>query len=64
MACRFRFAYFEKSDASRIVHNSATGKLEDEIRCRQLLYDIERVDHEAMEFGLDIDAFMKAFGPK
>src|SRR3712207_8687045 len=31
--------------------------------CRQLCYDLERIQHEAMELGLvDASAFVKAFG--
>jgi hypothetical protein len=62
MASRFRFAYFEEPDASNIdFRNDMNDKVVD-IKCRQLIYDVERLEHEAMEFGLDNSSFLKAFG--
>jgi len=62
MASRFRFAYFEELDAFNIDFRSDLNGRAVDIRCRQLIYDVERLEHEAMEFGLDYSSFIKAFG--
>ena len=63
LASRFRFAYLEEPE-------SVTAKFADtvpldafEANCWQLRYDLDRLQHEAMEFGLlDPVVFIKAFG--
>jgi hypothetical protein len=62
MASRFRFAYFEEPDAPNIGFRSDLNDRLVDVRCRQLLYDVERLEHEAMEFGLDNSSFLRAFG--
>jgi hypothetical protein len=63
-ASRFRFAYFEDGDRQYEKRfNDEVGDRQFMINCRQLRYDIERLEHEAAEFGLlDRQAFIAAFG--
>ncbi len=64
-ASRFRFAYFEDED--RVMTSRFGPSLSDpEFRdnCTQLGYDIERMEHEAAEFGLlDRHQLIASFGP-
>lgn len=63
-ASRFRFAYLEEWEKYR------QSRFGDEVRdadflinCTQLRYDLERIEHEAAEYGLlDRKAFIDAFG--
>ena len=62
MASRFRFKYFEESDTTDASFKTELTSKTVEIKCRQLVYDLECLDYEAMEFGLDPQGFVKAFG--
>jgi hypothetical protein len=62
MASRFRFAYFEESDVTNASVTAELGYKTAETKCRQLVYDLERLEYEAMEFGLDAQSFIVAFG--
>src|SRR4051812_19566757 len=62
MASRFRFAYFEESSGDDMPFTNDPSYRAIDIKCRQLIYDIERLEHEAMEFGLEPESFIKAFG--
>lgn len=64
MASRFRFAYFEDRDKTAGAFSDYLSDREFETSVRQLLYDIDRLDHEAMEFGLDTRKFVAAFGDR
>ena len=59
MASRFRFAYFEEVGTTNTTKETMGIKTQ----CRQLVYDIERLEYkESMEFGLDANSFILAFG--
>jgi hypothetical protein len=64
LASRFRFAYFEEWDRFRV--SKFGGSLSDREfcdNCTQLRYDLERMEHEAAEFGmLDQHELVAAFG--
>jgi TIR domain len=63
-ASRFRFAYLEEWDRYR--HSRFDEAVPDQdflIHCTQLRYDLERLEHEAAEYGLlDRKAFIEAYG--
>ncbi|MBV9490481.1 MAG: toll/interleukin-1 receptor domain-containing protein [Verrucomicrobia bacterium] len=66
LASRFRFAYFETGEGEyeRRFSDDVSDR-QFAINCRQLRYDIERMEHESAEFGLlDRQAFIAAFGEK
>ncbi len=64
-ASRFRFAYLEEPDRVAALFADAQSDLTFAINCQQLHYDIERIQSEAVEFGLlDSNAFVDAFGEK
>jgi hypothetical protein len=63
LASRFRFAYLEEPEsvAARFADSLALDQFE--ANCWQLRYDLDRSQHEAIEFGLmDPLIFVKAFG--
>jgi len=64
LASRFRFAYFEEWD--RMFTSKFGESLSDSefwSNCTQLLYDLERMEHEATEFGLlDPNELVAALG--
>jgi len=64
MGSRFRFAYFEDEESGyQRRFDDALSDRQFAINCRQLRYDIERMEHESAEFGLlDREAFVRAFG--
>jgi hypothetical protein len=66
LGSRFRFAYLEGPNKpyQRLFNDNLEDR-EFAINCRQLRYDIDRIEHESAEFGLlDRDEFVKAFGPE
>jgi hypothetical protein len=64
LGSRFRFAYLEQGDNQYKSRFEADRRDEDfGVNCRQLRYDIERLEHESAEFGLlDRKAFIAAYG--
>ena len=62
MASRFRFAYFERPAEIAAAFDDRVPTRDFEARCKQLLYDIERLEHELVEFGVDEISFLTAFG--
>lgn len=52
VASRFRFAHFEEKDQCEALFGDKVEEQNFRINCKQLLYDIERVDLEAAEYGL------------
>jgi hypothetical protein len=64
LGSRFRFAYFEDGDGEyQKRFDDSLSDRQFTINCRQLRYDIERMEHESAEFGLlDQEAFVTAFG--
>jgi hypothetical protein len=64
LASRFRFAYFEEWDRIAVTKfGSGLSDIEFAANCTQLLYDLERMEHEAAEFGLlDPQDLVAAFG--
>jgi hypothetical protein len=64
LASRFRFAYFEEWDRIAVTKfGSGLSDIEFAANCTQLLYDLERMEHEAAEFGLlDPHDLVAAFG--
>jgi hypothetical protein len=63
LASRFRFAYLEEPD--RIMSKFANTLDLDKFsaNCWQIRYDLDRLQHEAVEFGLlDPETFVRAFG--
>ena len=64
LASRFRFAYFEEWDrmfTSKFAENLSDNEFWS--NCTQLLYDLERMEHEATEFGLlDPNELVAALG--
>jgi hypothetical protein len=62
-ASRFRFAFLEQPEYVAAKFDGARSDKEFEINCKQLRYDIARIDSEAAELGvLDVRAFIAAFG--
>src|SRR3954453_1821899 len=62
-ASRFRFAYFEEKNHFNTKFGNEVSDHEFETNYRQLLYDIERIEHEAMEFGVvNQQIFIQSFG--
>jgi TIR domain len=63
-ASRFRFAYLEEWD--KYQHSRFGEEVRDAdflINCTQLRYDLERIEHEAAEYGLlDRKALVDAYG--
>lgn len=65
IASRFRFSYLEEPDRVAALFDKARSDLEFAINCRQLEYDIARIESEALELGVvDAQAFIAAFGEK
>jgi hypothetical protein len=64
LGSRFRFAYFEDGEGEyQKRFDDSVSDRQFGINCRQLRYDIERMEHESAEFGLlDREAFIAAFG--
>ena len=64
VASRFRFAYLEQPERIKAQFADTLSDAEFDGSYRQFLYDLERMQHEAMELGLtDHTAFILAFGP-
>ena len=63
LASRFRFAYLEEPDVVAAKFADCLSLEAFEANCWQLRYDLDRLQHEAIEFGLlDPVAFVRAFG--
>jgi len=64
-ASRFRFAFLEQPDRVAARFDDALSDQEFATNCKQLRYDIDRIESEAAELGvLDLDTFVAAFGPR
>lgn len=65
LASRFRFSYLEETDRVAALFDEARSDLEFAINCKQLEYDIARIQSESLELGVvDGQAFIAAFGEK
>jgi TIR domain len=64
-ASRFRFTFLEQPDHVAAEFDDARTDREFATACRQLRYNIQRIEAEAAELGvLDREAFVAAFGEK
>jgi hypothetical protein len=62
-ASRFRFNFLEEPERVAAAYDDARSDREFAISCKQLRYDLARIESEAAELGvLDLDAFVAAFG--
>ncbi|MGA7261177.1 MAG: toll/interleukin-1 receptor domain-containing protein [Stellaceae bacterium] len=65
LASRFRFTFIE---AAKEVQGNLGDEVTDaefQLACRQMIYDIERMEQESSEFGMNNpDIFHQAFGPE
>jgi hypothetical protein len=65
LASRFRFAFVEGAEELMAKLSDRIADTEFQLSCRQLIYDIERMEHESSEFGMNSpDLFQQAFGPE
>ncbi|MEJ1963780.1 MAG: toll/interleukin-1 receptor domain-containing protein [Gammaproteobacteria bacterium] len=63
LASRFRFAYLEEPEEVAAKFSDALPGDVFESHCWQFHYDLDRLQHEAVELGLlDTNEFVKAFG--
>ena len=64
LASRFRFTFIEAAEELQARFGDEVTDSEFQLACRQLIYDIERMEHESSEFGMNNpDLFQQAFGP-
>jgi hypothetical protein len=65
LASRFRFTFIENQ--KNLLHTTLGDSVTDgefELGCRQLIYDVERMEQESSEFGMNRpDLLHQAFGP-
>jgi hypothetical protein len=65
LASRFRFTFIEAAKDLQDNLGDNVSEPEFQLTCRQMLYDIERMEQESSEFGLNNpDLFQQAFGPE
>jgi hypothetical protein len=65
LASRFRFAFIEGAEDLMAKLSDRITDTDFQLSCRQLIYDIERMEHESSEFGMNSpDLFQQAFGPE
>jgi TIR domain len=65
LASRFRFTFIEAAQDLMARLADDVSDAEFQLSCRQLLYDIERMEQESSEFGMNSpDLFQQAFGPE
>ena len=63
LASRFRFKFIEAAKELQDELGDNVTEPEFQLACRQLLYDIERMEQESSEFGMNNpDLFQEAFG--
>jgi len=64
LASRFRFTFFEQPERVRASFSDDISESDFMAHYRQLLYNLDRLTQEAMEFGLvDRTVFVQSFGP-
>jgi len=64
LASRFRFTFIESAEDLQTRFSDEVTESEFQLGCRQLIYDIERMEHESSEFGMNNpELFQQAFGP-
>jgi hypothetical protein len=64
LASRFRFTFIESAEDLQTRFSDEVTDSEFQLGCRQLIYDIERMEHESSEFGMNNpELFQQAFGP-
>ena len=62
-ASRFRFNFLEEPERVAAAFDDARSDREFAVACKQLRYDLDRIESEAAELGvLDREAFVAAFG--
>ncbi|MFC7738251.1 TIR domain-containing protein [Roseomonas sp. GCM10028921] len=62
-ASRFRFSFLEEPERVAAAFDDARSDREFGVACKQLRYDLDRIESEAAELGvLDREAFVAAFG--
>ena len=60
---RFRFSFLEEPERVAAAFDDARSDREFAVACKQLRYDLDRIETEAAELGvLDREAFVSAFG--
>lgn len=65
LASRFRFTFIEAADELQAKFGDEVTDSEFQLACRQLVYDIERMEQESSEFGMNNpELFQQAFGPQ
>jgi hypothetical protein len=65
LASRFRFTFIEAAPELMERLGDDVSDADFQLSCRQLLYDIERMEQESSEFGMNSpDLFQQAFGPE
>jgi hypothetical protein len=65
LASRFRFRFIEGAEELMAKLSDDITDAEFQLSCRQLIYDIQRMEHESSEFGMNSpDLFQQAFGPE
>lgn len=65
LASRFRFTFIEAAEELMEGLGDGVTDPEFQLACRQILYDIERMEQESSEFGMNNpDLFQQAFGPE
>jgi len=65
LASRFRFTFIEAAQELMEKLGDDVTDAEFQLACRQIIYDIERMEHESSEFGMNSpDLFQQAFGPE
>jgi hypothetical protein len=65
LASRFRFTFIEAGRELMEKLGDDVTDAEFQLACRQIIYDIERMEHESSEFGMNSpDLFQQAFGPE
>jgi hypothetical protein len=65
LASRFRFTFIEAAEELQARFGDEVSDSEFQLACRQLVYDIERMEQESSEFGMNNpDLFQQAFGPQ
>jgi hypothetical protein len=65
LASRFRFTFIEAAKDLQDNLGDNVSEPEFQLTCRQMLYDIERMEQESSEFGMNNpELFQQAFGPE
>jgi len=65
LASRFRFTFIEAAPELMERLGDDVTDADFQLSCRQLLYDIERMEQESSEFGMNNpELFQQAFGPE